>query len=603
MSENICQIVRDAEDNYVRGTTSISEHVDWGMHDTIETIDAYLNSKHISGAVDSLGREKPFFNIVTAAVNIWTRATDLDRKNIRILPPSVHDTGMAFVATVLLHDWMRKSRFGVFLNDWGRALARYGSAVVKFVEKEGELVASVIPWNRLVVDPIDFDALPCIEKLYFTPAQLRKNKQYDPQVVKDLLEGQTTRKDLEGDQRDTYSKFIEVYEVHGELPLSLLTDNENDEETYVQQMHVVSFVQNEDGDYDDYTLYRGRERKNPYMITHLMKEDGRTLSIGAVEYLFDAQWMQNHTIKNVKDTLDLASKLIFQTSDPKYVGRNVFSSIETGDIFIHQQNMPLTQINNSKADVSAFLDFGQQWQAMAREITSTPEALRGETLPSGTPYSLGAYLGSQANSLFELFTENKGLHIEDMMREYVIPHIMKKMDTKDEVVAILDDHEITEIDSMFIPREAIRRYNTEAKRQLIEGEIPSPYQQDVAESQVRQDMAALGNKRFFKPSELEGKTWKKALEGFEMRAVVEVTNEQSDKQAVLTTLSTVLQTIATNPLVLQDQNARMILNAILTETGRISPLQLTTASASSAAPPTGGAEALQDLANTNGATQ
>jgi hypothetical protein len=50
---------------------------------------------------------------------------------------------------------------------------------------------------------------------------------------------------------------------------------------------------------------RARERKDPYMITHLIEEDGRTLSIGAVEYLFDAQWMQNHTVKNMKDLLDL----------------------------------------------------------------------------------------------------------------------------------------------------------------------------------------------------------------------------------------------------------------------------------------------------------
>ena len=48
-TESICQLVREAEDNYLNGTVSLGEYVDWSMHDTIETIDAYLNSKHISG--------------------------------------------------------------------------------------------------------------------------------------------------------------------------------------------------------------------------------------------------------------------------------------------------------------------------------------------------------------------------------------------------------------------------------------------------------------------------------------------------------------------------------------------------------------------------
>ena len=76
--ETIQSLVRKAEENYLSGTVKLGEHVDWSMHDTIERIYAYLNSKHISGPTDSLKRPKPFFNIVTAAVNIWYRATDIE---------------------------------------------------------------------------------------------------------------------------------------------------------------------------------------------------------------------------------------------------------------------------------------------------------------------------------------------------------------------------------------------------------------------------------------------------------------------------------------------------------------------------------------------
>lgn len=588
----------------------MGEYVEWDMHNTIETIDAYLNSKHTSGPTDSKGREKPFFNIVTAAVNIWYRATDIDRKNIRILPDAVSNTALAFMATILLQNWMKEARFGTFLNEWGRALARYGSAVCKFVEKGGTLTASVIPWNRLIVDPIEFDALPRIEKIYMTPAQLRRVENYNQDLVDQLIEAQLSRKTLDGREQDNLTKFIELYEVHGELPIALLDDDpydasDSDWETYRQQMHVVSFIEGENGEYEDFTLYKGKERRDPYMITHLIKEDGRTLSIGAVEYLFDAQWMKNHTVKNMKDTLDIASKLIFQTSDATYNTKNVLSAIETGDILIHKVNEPLTQINNQKADIQAFQNFGIEWEKLAQTLTSTPDAMRGDTLPSGTPYSLGAYLGQQANSLFEIMTENKGLHIEDMMREYVIPHLKTKMDTTDEVVALLEENDIARVDAIYVKNFATKQVNNELKEMVLNGEFPTREDQagmmQNATGNIKDQLQnILGNQRFFKPSDLPNQTWKDLLKDLEWRLTVEVTNETTDKGAVLQTLSSLLQTLASNPLILQEPNARMLFGQILSETGKISPLQLSTVQPS--VPPNGGAEALQGLSQTNGTT-
>ena len=590
MLESIHEVIREAEDVYVRGKTNLGRYVSFSMHDTLETIDAYLNSKHISGATDSLNREKPFFNIVTAAVNVWYRATDIDRKNIKFIPTSQSSVVLAFIANIMLQQWMDKNRFGHFLNHWGRELARYGSAIPKFVEKGGELIPSIVTWNRFIPDAVSFDAIPRIEKFYATPAELRKNDLYDQDVVSKLIDAQSTRKTIDGDQKDTMDNFIEIYEVHGEMDSRLLEDDpelnlESKKIKYVQQMHVVSYTASDGEDkFNDFTLYSGREKKDPYMITSLIEEDGRTLAIGAVEYLFDAQWMANHSVKNMKDTLDLASKLIFQTADPRYVGRNVLSSIETGDIFIHEVNKPLTRVANDSPDITAMQNFGAMWQNLGQEITSTPDALRGVTMPSGTPYSLGAFLGGQASSLFEIMVENKGLSIEDMMRNHVIPHLKKQLKNKDEIVGILDDAGVAEIDAMYIPRQAIRNHKKKAIDQIFKSiedpnaQLPQPFDKQKEESQVAEDLGSLGNKRFFRPDELGKKQWSDILSDFQWDNIrVEVTNENVDKQAVLQTLSTVLQTVASNPMMLNDPNAKAVFSAILQETGKISPIQLTTA--------------------------
>lgn len=561
------------------------------MSDTINTADAYLNSKHISGGVDALGRQKPFFNICTAVANLWYRATDIDRKDIRIVADNTKNVLPAFIATVLLHDWMIRERFGVFLNLWGRALSRYGGIPVKFVKKDGRLIPSVISWGRFIPDPVEFDALPAIEKLYYTPEQLRKNTSYKQDQVEALLTCYNeSRKNTDGEALDLNDNFIEVYEVSGELPIALLKPVEkrleSDWTIYTQQMHAVSYIgkQNEDG-YSDFTLYRGRQNKNPYVMTSLIEEEGRTLPIGAVEYLFDAQWMVNHTIKQQKDYLDLASKLIFQTSDQRFVGRNVLSAVENGDILIHQMNQPLTQINNTANNMNALIQFGNQWLVLAKEITSTPDAMRGNTMPSGTPYSLVSILQQQAGSLFEIMTENKGLAIEDMMREHIIPFLKSKMDSSKEIGVVLDEHNISQIDEMYVPKEAIKRFNKKVADDFLDKDvIASPYQADIAEAQVRDELSALGNQRFFKPSDISDKTWKDFLGDFEWKVNVEVTNEANDKKATLETLNSVLTTIGQNPAVLQDENARLVFSEILKIAGGISPLQIKAPKISSLSP-------------------
>lgn len=604
--ETVCEIIRRAENNYLQGTTKLGDYVDWSMHDTIERIDAYSNSKHISGDTDSLGREKPFFNIVTAATNVWYRATDIDRKDIKFIPTKSSSVVLAFVANVMLQNWMQKHRFGQFLNSWGRTLAKYGSAVSKFVEVDGDLYPSVIPWNRYIADPVQFDALPRIEKFYKTPAQLRNMATpghndyagYDLETVEGLIESKTTRKTLNGAQKDTMSEFIEVYEVHGEMSLATYKEAKGlkvlkgDENVFKQQMHVVSY--NQSGkEFDDYTLFCGYERKDPYQKDDLIEEDGRTLGIGAVESLFDSQWMQNHTVKNMKDTLDLASRLIFQTADSNFVGRNVLSAIETGDVLIHSTNNPLTRLANDKPDIAAMQNFNTMWQNIGQQITSTPDAIRGNTLPSGTPYALGGLLSQNANSLFEIMTENKGLSIEDMMKKFVIPHLKKQLKNKDEIAGILDDAGINEIDSMYIPSEAIRKYNERATEDILNGVIPPEFNQADAEQQVKKGMSNMGNKRFFVPDELSQVQWDEIFSDFEWDSIrVEVTNEQLDKQAVLTSLNSTLQTISAIASTGRQMTAdeRTVLNTILNQTGVVSPIQLSTAAATPAPTvPTSGA--------------
>lgn len=575
--KSISQLVREMEDLDTNGVTTSSKYVTQSMREDINTTEAYLNSKHISGDTDYLGREKPFFNIVVGARNIWFRATDIDCKNIKLRATKDEEMIEAFVATIKFQEWIKKQSFGQFLNDLGLSLASHGSTISKFIERENELIAQVMDWNNIIVDPIDFENNVKIEKLWFTPSQLLKQKGYDKEKVKELLSQVETRETITGEQKDNKSGYIPVYEVHGELPLSLLTNDEKDDETFVQQIHIVSFLAKKDNKdkYDEYTLYSGREKQDPYFITHLIKKDGQTYAGGAVKNLFEAQWMVNHSQKQIKDQLDLASKIIFQTSDGSFVGQNMLSSIENGDILKHEINQPLERLSDN-ADISALQAFKADWQNVANQINGISEAMQGENAPSGTAWRLVQAQLQESHSLFELMTENKGLAITEMIRRYVLPFFKKQLNNDEQISAILEEENIKQIDSMYVPNEVTRRLNQKKKETILSGEIFDPGFEaaDTAEANAEISKTLTGNQRFIKPSDVPNKTWKEVFDDMEFDIDIDITGEAKDIQGAMATLTTIFQVVASNPAVLQDPTVKMMFSKILNLSGVVSPLEL-----------------------------
>jgi hypothetical protein len=571
MDKELTNLITTQENDYINGTTTISKYVDYSMYEDIQKIEAYSNSKFTSCNTDALDREKPFFNIVTSATNIWYRATDIDRKNIKLRATKAQHWIASFLANIVLQNWMRKDNFGVFLNDWGYSLAKYGSSVTKWVEKGGELHRSVVDWNKLIVDPVDFYQNPVIEILELTPSQLKKNKAYDQEQVKALLDTVATRENLDGQHKDNKTGYIKLYEIHGELPLSYITGDEKDEDTYVQQMHTVSLQEVKTGEKEAFTLYSGRESKNPYFITHLIKEDGKTLATGAVKSLFEAQWMMNHTAKNIKDQLDLASKLIFQTSDGNFVGQNALNAIETGQILIHQMNQPLSTVPNISHDISQLQAFQQQWKQNGNEMTGISEAMQGATPKSGTAWRQTEAILQESHSLFDLMTQNKGLSIEEMMREYVIPFVKKQLNNSEEITAILEAHDVEKIDKLYIKSEVTKFAKQQIKEQLLNGEIPLPIDTQGIEQDIQAQLSELGNQRFFKPSEIGDKTWKEIFKDFEWEVEVDVTGESSAAQENLQTLVTLYSNLIQSGNL---ENANKVMKKILEITQAFSPVEL-----------------------------
>lgn len=600
-TETLGAQVREIEQQFISGNgTQTSKYVNSDLYEDINKIYAYLESKHISGETDSQGREKPFFNIVIAARNVRYRATDLDRKNIKVKATKSTDVFGDFLATIHLQNWMRRERFGSFLNIWGMDLASFNDVPTKWVEKNGRLIPSVVPWSRFICDKINFAKNLKIELLEMSEADMYEAG-YDKKVIEALCDATKARELTNKQKQDNKNDYFKLYEVHGVMPLSFITGKESDEDQYVQQMHVLSFVyKKKEKTYEEFALYKGREAKDPYLMTSLMPTSDGSISLqGAVKDLFDAQWMVNHTKKQIKDQLDLASKLIFQTSDGNFVGQNALNAIQSGDILIHQVNAPLTQLQNNSHDISSLQNYGTEWKGLANEIAGISESMLGNAAPSGTAWRQVEALLNESHSLFELMTENKGLALEEMLTTYIIPFIKKKMDSSDEISATLEQYNLDKIDSQYVPFEARKRIAKNVISSIIEKkEFPqvTPEAKEQALADVKSELDAQGNQRFFVPSDIDDRTWKDVFKDLEWELEIDITGEQKDNQSDMATLSTIFQTVAANPTALEDQRVKMLFNKILMKTGTVSPMELNDgnkptppAPAPTVAPPPGGA--------------
>jgi hypothetical protein len=138
---SIYDFVAEQRDNYRSDTVQITDGYGFSQYETLRTIELYDSDRFLSGNKDSLGREKPFYNICTFRKNVATRATDLDTKDVQIQSDRITKTSYAesFLLNLKNRNWMKQSSFAPFLNRLGQTRCKYGGVMVKKTEIDDEL--------------------------------------------------------------------------------------------------------------------------------------------------------------------------------------------------------------------------------------------------------------------------------------------------------------------------------------------------------------------------------------------------------------------------------------------------------------------------------
>lgn len=556
---------------------------------TLKMCNYYVNSRHLSGRFDNLKRERPFYNIVNFRVTVAKVATDLDMKDIYL----TSDDPQHWVHSMLLqrenYEWMKKTNMSKRLNEQGLTRPRMGGVVVKKRKEDGELYIDTVQWKNFFCDQVDFSGVK-IEKHYMTPVEMSQ-KDGTWNNVRDAIKYALTKQKEGKENKEHYtSDRIEVLEVHGTFSKAHLKEaqgykyDEEDQWTYSDQVYFMLACD------DDWILFAEEEKEgHPYAYLPWEPVDGRMLGRGVIEESEEAQVWTNDAVINQKNATDLASRVVIKTNASN-LGNNIFE-IDNGKIFELKTGEDLNAVNLTPTALAFLGEQVLMWERQVNNATSVYESNTGEQTPANTAYSQTALLNQVASKPFDYRREEHGIFLTELWDKWVIPHLISNLKKKHILVSDFSDDELELIDESFANYEG-KNY---AKEMLLQGIAVTPESLKAYKDQKLQELRQLGRKRYIDiPDDY--------FKDVKAKITVVTTGEQKNKAAILTSLSSLLQTVASsyNPqtgqfAILENPVLRRIFGNIVETTGAgISPISLMSKTAAPSA--TVNASPIQDMA-------
>jgi formylmethanofuran dehydrogenase subunit D len=549
-------------------TINLVDGLSFSQKDTIKTIEYYTSSKYLNGQKDELGRDKPFFQILNAICDVENAAKDVDTKDISVTSDDGNHYLESWLMSKDIQVWMKEVNFAKTLNDMRDIHTRYGSLLVKKVEKKDEdgkkmLYLEMPEWKNTITDQVNIIQGAIVETHWMTPVELSKMTEW-----KNIDEVVAKCKGV--------SKRIPIYEIRGEFSQATIKDCENkkytpeDEKKFSYQLYYIAGDPSEPGEIKDISkltpLYWEDNTERVYKYLARKKRAGRAFGVGVMEEGEEAQVWANDAVLKQHRAMEYTTKVIGQSASKKLKGRNLLTETDDGTILEHEDGKPITALNLLPAGgLQQYNNLIQQWNQQLEKTTSAYAAQRGETPPSGTPFRLQATVLQQSSSVFKTLQQEFGIFLTEIFEDWVMPYLASRLNKEHILAYEFSPDELKDIDKRFTAKEAGRR-----AVQMILGNKPFTQEDYDAWLQVADELIkkTKGQRFIDIPKDF--------YKDFEAKVTVNITGEQRNKAATLESLNNILTVYASNPNLSQDPVASQLLTRIIELSGAgISPAQIT----------------------------
>lgn len=532
----------------------------WNFKDHIRRSFLYKNSQFYEKNEDR--KNRPFKNIVRPILNVHYRTEGFDVKDIELYVDDVKNYHKSFLVKKYHDQWARENEIDTFIDEVVESYVDYGAVLVKNVNG---VRPEVVDLQTLAFcDQTDLLSGAFAIKHFFSPDQLRDMEKVgwgnsangatiDIETLIGLAENS---KSTDNGDNKTPSKYLEIYEVHGQFEQKYL---EEESEKPVQMIQVIGYYKDQSGNKAGVTLFAKKE-KLPFKLLLRDKVFGRACGFGAIEELFEPQKWTNFNEVNIAEMLASASKTLYKTTDPSFKTRNNLANKENGDVLVLAEGKDIGQMDTSPRNLAVFDNAVKEWDLHAQIMGSAGDTLSGQAPSSGTPFKLQELVVSEAKGIHVYRQGKIATFIEEIYRDWILPYIAKDITKDKSFLAELTSDEFQQI----FDRVIINRHNAWQIEQILSGQVLTPEMVDTKKQELQKELLSNGNKQFL--------SWvKDDFKDVPIKVHANIVNKQKDLSKLTDKVVNIVKEFIASPQIRQDPYMSKLLNVILESSG-LSPI-------------------------------
>jgi len=422
--------------SYISRRIELSEGVFFSQHKTINRIYKFKNRDLSGTKLNPDLSYDYYFDIISPRADSEVKNLRFDTKHILVFSQNPQkDFPVVFISNASLKSWMAENGEDDKLKAAVEEFTANGNIGFKKVNGGYEIVDALNTYiTNQKADTVDDTDI--VERHEMTASQLKRMTAWDQkkvdEVIKNLGNKSFTASTLTT-PIETTSKRYEIFEFTGEVSereFNLVNDNQGgDEHKYFLAKVVVAGLR-DGGTGEKYTLFAEKlnaKLSDYYIYAHRGRYEGRFWRVGMYELLFDHQIRANEIGNQLARGLEWASKVIFRSKDSKVL-QNIRADLDNGDVVITED---LAQVDVRMRSLDQLIADWNRLMTDADRLSNSLEVVRGENLPSGTPFRMGLLLDQNAGKMFQLLRQKISLPYKRVFREWVIPELIKDLKGED----------------------------------------------------------------------------------------------------------------------------------------------------------------------------
>lgn len=474
----------------------------WGMMKHIKTS---FNYAHSQLAEREKGPFDPVKNITRPILNLQHRTEDIEVKDVQIYIDDPSKYHLSFLVKKYYDDvFVVENDLDTYFDELNISRIDYGGGLSK---KLNSPCPEVVPLQSVVFcDQSDLLSGPIGLKHYYSPDQLLEmgskgwgdEKNGATMSLKDLIS--LSREEKKSNENGTITKtpgrYIEIYEVHGNLPKKFADKNDTSGE-YETRMFICAFYQKPTGtESQGVILYTAPETESPFKLTKRDPVHGRALGFGGAEELFEAQIWVNYDMIRMQRMLESASITILGATGPNsttIAQKSRVHDMENNEI-VDLGDSDLKQIDTFPRNFKLFENSVSQWEAHGQQMGAANDSIMGAPPTAGTPFKLQELVTQESHGLHEYRRGQYAKHLEEIHKDWIIPDIQKEICKGATFLSELSLEELTFVSESI----ATSQTNKRAKEMLLKGEVPTQEALDLVKQTVLDSFKKKGTKHFIK---------------------------------------------------------------------------------------------------------